>query len=276
MCVTAEYWAALGSTSSTARWSTSNPVGSVRRLCSVRTSSIATTSSASDSANCVVTRPRRINARRRPLDALRPPSASDRPRRRLSVATIGARPQAAVASAPIAAANVSTRQSSDTSSIDRVAPLREQRHGESRRHCRDEQGRHRGSNAEDRGFGQQQPDESSPARAERRAQRHLAFPLAGSREKQTGHVRAGDEQHDARRREQQPQRRGRHFGQHRITLTTRQHRKPAGSRTIRRLRQAGLQPVQVVGGLREGDVVADAAKQCEPAGRRPLQQIAAF
>ena len=73
--------------------------------------------------------------------------------------------------------------------------------------------------------------ESSPARAERGAQRHLAFPLAGSREKQAGDVRAGDEQHDARCREQQLQRRGRHFGQHRITLTTRQHRKPAGSRT---------------------------------------------
>ena len=70
-----------------------------------------------------------------------------------------------------------------------------------------ERGRHR-REREDPALEQQLARDAHPARANRKAYRHLPLPFGAARQQQAGHVRAGDEQHEDGRR--LPHRQDRH------------------------------------------------------------------
>ena len=85
------------------------------------------------------------------------------------------------------------------------APARD-RLDEAQRRYRGGDGQHSADEREHRRFGEQLRDEPAAARADRRANRHLAGARSAAREQQVRDVDAGDQQHEQRRaeRERQP------------------------------------------------------------------------
>ena len=114
----------------------------------------------------------------------------------------GSRPKTRLVSTAIAAVNAE-HASVDGDLVERAAAKRARaRRAPWTREHREQHAGDRPAGAQQGALGQQLPDDASAAGAEDRAQRQLALPGDRPRQQQVRDVRAGDQQHEADRRQQ--------------------------------------------------------------------------
>ena len=179
------------------------PGSSEESRSSVRPSIPAETSSTTARAISETTKP--PCRRREPPASVRAPARSVCSSSRAGARSAGASPKRRPLNSEAAMANSSTCQSSWTSSARGKLPGQNVTNGRIP-DGREQKPEHASGKPQHRAFGQTLAHQAAPARAQRHA--HGQFPLARNRarQQQAGDVRAGNQQHQADRAQQQPQR----------------------------------------------------------------------
>ena len=205
-------WLACGnfsgekSKSTTRTWSCWKPAFSVSRLRKVRTNRNAPVNSTSESATCDTTsRP----AQQKAIPACSHPAAA-RLHRNSRVGARGlhcrSQPEEHASENREAAAKPSTRQSGVSSHKNVVVLRAEKRHQHPAHNLRQHRARDRSQARQQQTLCQQLAHQPGSRRSQRQPQRHFPLAHARPRQHQIGQVRAGDQQHQPRQCQQQPQR----------------------------------------------------------------------